>query len=83
MAISPQGRSPGLDAHQAPDAEPYGSPRSTSGEAIETARYQDPNIPERGRDDRDITPPREVRTDPHRGTGEMGTEGLDPLQPLA
>ena len=28
------------------------------------------------------TPPSDVRTDPQRGTGEMGTEGLDPLEPL-
>jgi hypothetical protein len=28
------------------------------------------------------TPPTDVRTDPDRGTGELGTEGLDPSQPL-
>jgi hypothetical protein len=28
------------------------------------------------------TPPPEARTDPDRGTGEMGTENLDPSQPL-
>ena len=32
---------------------------------------------------RDITPPTEARTDPDRGTGEMGTEDLDPSAPLA
>jgi hypothetical protein len=31
---------------------------------------------------RAVTPPPEVRTDPDRGTGEMGTENLDPSQPL-
>jgi hypothetical protein len=32
---------------------------------------------------RDFTPPSEARTDPNRGTGEMGTENLDPSAPLA
>lgn len=36
------------------------------------------NVPKR-----DMTPPAEARTDPDRGTGEMGTENLDPSQPLS
>ncbi len=28
------------------------------------------------------TPPPEARTDPDRGTGELGTEGLDPSLPI-
>jgi hypothetical protein len=32
---------------------------------------------------RAVTPPPEARTDPDRGTGEMGTENLDPSQPLS
>lgn len=31
----------------------------------------------------DLTPPPELQTDPDRGTGELGTEGLDPSHPLA
>jgi hypothetical protein len=31
---------------------------------------------------RPVTPPPEARTDPDRGTGEMGAESLDPSQPL-
>lgn len=29
-----------------------------------------------------MTPPPEVRTDPERGTGELGGENMDPLDPL-
>jgi hypothetical protein len=28
------------------------------------------------------TPPKEARTDPDRGTGELGGESLDPSKPL-
>lgn len=84
MAISPQGRSPGEDTRQVPAVEPYRRPEASSGEAIETARYREFEITESApHEDRAITPPLAARTDPHRGTGEMGTEGLDPSQPLA
>lgn len=91
MAIPPQGRSPGQDPRQVPDREPYRgqSSAASGGEAMETARHQPgaplPGAPlanESAPADGSITPPLTARTDPHRGTGEMGTEGLDPSAPL-
>lgn len=86
MPTPAQGRSPGEDTHQVPQTDPYRSrlPTSAANEAMNTAlrpgvRNSDAD-PAPGTSS--ITPPLAARTDPHRGTGEMGTEGLDPSEPL-
>jgi hypothetical protein len=35
-----------------------------------------------GPNDSPFTPPPELRTDRERGTGELGTEGTDPSEPI-
>lgn len=85
MAVSPQSRPPGQDTKQVPSAEPYrGQSDASGGEAMETALHalRDESDFDSVAEVRGITPPQGARTDPHRGTGEMGTEGLDPSQPL-
>lgn len=86
MPTPAQSRSPGDDTRQVPQADPCRSrvPPSAAHEAMGTALR--PGIRSSDADPTTgtsaITPPLAARTDPHRGTGEMGTEGLDPSEPL-
>ena len=49
----------------------------------EAGKRRDDTQPVQSPPRRAVTPPPEARTDPERGTGEMGTENLDPSQPLS
>lgn len=86
MAAAPHHRPPEEDAERIPDSNPYPveQPQPPAREGIETATLpRGRHRPEEGVAGRDdATPPRELRTDPARGIGEMGTEGVDPSQPL-
>lgn len=85
MAAAPHHRPPEEDAERIPDSNPYPveQPQPPTREGIGAAtspRRQ--HRPEEHLAEGETTPPRELRTDPARGIGEMGTEGVDPSQPL-
>lgn len=73
------------DASRVPDPNPYPTtgPRATTAEGMSTATSParrpgdvEPN------EASDTTPPKEARTDAGRGTGELGSEGVDGSRPL-
>jgi hypothetical protein len=49
----------------------------TKGAALQKAASKSPPSPEQQK-----TPPKEARTDRDRGTGELGSEALDPSKPI-
>ena len=82
---APHHRPPEHDAERIPDSNPYpveqSRPPAHEGIGAATSPRRQ-NRPEGHLAEGETTPPRELRTDPARGIGEMGTEGVDPSQPL-
>jgi hypothetical protein len=85
MSVDPANRDPSETAERIPESPPYrfDPPRRGGGEGMSTARFPRPaEVRNSDGPSAGSAPPVEAQTDPHRGTGELGMEGLDSSQPL-